>query len=350
MSKLFECELEYFPNPHLMQIYTGFFELQKLGIVDLKIKRIKHNSSSIPIINAVIDNKFKVVYDTIDGLTWVPGDDTVNLEHFQKAYKADFYFKRSYDPRMQQYKPENCEVYPLGLNYNMHPDKNMLTYQQTLKDKIKYLAKTNKFFKTNKPFFYASDFEYYPIKPKNHRILFLTRLWSPEEAKSERSRKFRTHINATRIKCIELCKKEFGDRFTGGLQMESYAKANFPALAMPTTLTNKAGYLQTVKEHSICIATTGLHNSIGWKLAEYVAASRAIITEPLKFSLPGHFSKDCNYLEFETPEQLLIQTGVLLSNPDRVMDMMRDNYYYYNNFVKPERLILNTLLTVSNKN
>ena len=43
MDKLLACELEYFPNPHLMQIYAGFFELQKLGIIDLSIKKNQIN-------------------------------------------------------------------------------------------------------------------------------------------------------------------------------------------------------------------------------------------------------------------------------------------------------------------
>jgi hypothetical protein len=351
MNKLFECELEYFPNTHLMQIYTGFFELEKLGIIDLKIKRIKHTSSSLPIVNVVVNKKYKLAYDTMDGLGWVMGDEKTNLEHFQKTFNTDFYFKRSYDPRMQEYKPGNCEVYPLGLNYNVQPDKNMFFYTATIRDKIKYFAKTNKFFKnlSNKPFFYAKDFEYYPVKSSQNRILFLTRLWSPEEAKSEGSREFRAQINATRINCIEVCKKKYGDLFTGGLFMESYAKKNYPALAMPSSLTNKASFLQSVKEHTICVTTTGLHKSIGWKLAEYVAASRVVVTEPLHFSLPGNFNRDSNYFEFEDAEQLLSQIELLLSNPGLMLETMKNNYYYYNNFVKPERLILNTLLTVFNK-
>lgn len=351
MNKLFECELEYFPNSHLMQIYAGFFELEKLGIIDLKIKRVKYNSSSIAILNAVIDKKYKVVYDTIDGLSWVPGDDTTNLEHFQKTFKTDFYFKRSFDPRMREYRPENCEVYPLGLNYNVQPDKNMFLYADTLQDKIKYLTKTNKFLKgiSKKSFFYAKDFEYYPVKPKQNRILFITRLWSPEEARSERSKEFRTQLNTTRINCIEACKKTYGDLFTGGLFMEPYAKKNYPSMLMPGNLTNKASFLQTVKEHTICITTTGLHKSIGWKLAEYVAASRVVLTEPLNFTLPGNFNPGSNYYEFENPEQLTTQIDSLLSNPDQIIETMKNNYYYYNNFVKPKNLVLNTLITIKNR-
>jgi hypothetical protein len=91
-----------------------------------------------------------------------------------------------------------------------------------------------------------------------------------------------------------------------------------------------------------------LHNSIGWKLGEYVAGARAILTEPLNFSLPGNFSRGSNYYEFENPEQLITQVDELLSNPEQILETMKNNYYYYNNFVKPKNLILNTLITVKN--
>ena len=286
MNKLFECEIEYLPNFHLMQIYAGFFELEKMGILDLKLKRTKPRSPSV--VTAIINKKYKVVYDTDDGLTWIQANDIANLEHFQNNYEAaDFYFKRSYDPRMRQYKPKNCEVYPLGLNYNVHPNKNLLSYTPSLHEKIKYLAKTNKVLKkiTKGRFYYAKDFEYYPVNSGKNRILFLTRVWDPEKAPSEAGKDLRIKLNATRSQCIQACKKEYGDRFTGGLFMEYYAQKNYPSLAMPGSFTNKASYLQSVKEHTICIATTGLSNSIGWKLGEYVAASRAIISEPLNFTL-----------------------------------------------------------------
>jgi hypothetical protein len=104
--------------------------------------------------------------------------------------------------------------------------------------------------------------------------------------------------------------------------------------------------LNAVKEHSICIATTGLHDSIGWKMAEYVAASRAIVSEPLHFELPGNFEKDVNYLEFEHVDQLVSKLQTLLQSQKTVLQMMESNFRYYNNFLKPENMIFNTLLTV----
>jgi hypothetical protein len=351
MKTLIDCELEYFENPHLMQIYAGFFELEKLGLVNLRIKKARGIDQAFPVTHAYVNNKYKVTYDTLDGLTWVPGDATVNLEHFRANIRADFYFKRSYDPRMQDYLPDNCKAYPLGLNYNVHPGKSLLFLTKGTKAKIKYAFKTNRILKkiSAKNFFYSRDFEYLPIKTREPKILFLTRLWSPDEAKSERSRLHRTRINEMRVQCIEACRKEYGKQFTGGLQEEPYASKHFRSLLMPAALTSKANYLQSVKDHSICIATTGLHNSIGWKLAEYVAASRAVVSEPLHFSLPGNFSSGQNYYEFENADQLLQRINTLTGDPGLMLGMMKNNYYYYNNFVKPENLILNTLLTVVNE-
>jgi hypothetical protein len=348
--KLLECEIEYFPNFHLTQLYSGFFELQRKGIIDLKIKPVKNASSKYSIINALINKKHRVVYDTLDGLTWIPGDVQVNLEHFQKTYDTDFYFKRSYSPLMADYHPANCQVYPLGLNYNVQPEKNLLKYSGSIHARFKYFIKTNKLLKkvSAKSFFYAHDFEYYPVKPARPNVLFLTRLWDPADAKSQRSVELRTSLNRTRVACIKKCRQEYGKDFTGGVFVEKFATANHRDLIMDASLTNKASYLQNVKEHAICIATTGLHNSIGWKMGEYVAASRAIVSEPLRFELPGNFAKDENYLEFETADQLIAQINRLRTDPDKISRLMFNNFHYYNNFVKPENLVLNSLITVLN--
>jgi hypothetical protein len=348
--KLIECEIEFFPNFHLMQLYSGFFELQRKGIINLKIKPVPRNGDALSIVSALINRKHRVIYDTLDGLTWIPGDVPVNLEHFKNTYNVDFYFKRSFTPLLRENSPANCKVYPLGLNYNVQPDKNLFRYSGSVNDKFKYFIKTNKLLKkvSSKTFFYERDFEHYPIKPKEKNILFLTRLWDPGDAKSQRSVELRTRINKTRVDAIRRCRKEYGSQFTGGVSEEKFATKNYPELIMTGNLTSKANYLEAVKKHAICIATTGLHNSIGWKMAEYVAASRSIVSEPLHFNIPGNFSEGQHYLEFETADQLIEKIGLLRDNEELMLGMMKDNFYYYNNFVKPENLVLNTLITVLN--
>lgn len=350
MKTLFQCEIEYKPLPHLMQLYTGFFELEKKGIISLKVVPKKTNKYDAPVINVTVNNKYKVVYDTMDGLIWINGTLEENLKHFQENYKSDFYFKRSYTPTLEAYNNTGGKLLPLGLNYNIHPDKNILHLNPTLNDKFKYIAKTNGLLKKllKKSFFYTSDFEYFPVDAAEDRILFLTRVWNPYDGRPEASKIHREQINETRINCITACQKAFGKRFTGGLFMDDFSKKHYQSLAIPFSFTNKSSFVQAVKDHTICIATTGLHDSIGWKMGEYVAASRAIVSEPLKYQLPGNFEKDRNYYEFENADHLLKRIQFLLDNRAEKLKMMEDNFRYYNNYVKPDVMLLNTLITVCN--
>ena len=352
MGKLFHCEIEYMPSPHLMQLYAGFFKLEKEGIIDLVLKPKKYIFRSNPIIQAIVNKRFKVIYDTQDGLSWI--NDTVekNLEHFKTTYQADFYFKRSFHQQLMCYKPDGCQVFPLGFNYNIHPDENLIHFTNSVKDRFKYFVKTTKVLNTvtNKRFFYAKDFEYYPIKAGEDKILFLTRVWDPwgVDVFSEEERELRIQINKNRIMCLHACREHFGDRFTGGLWKDDFAEKQYSQYTLPKSQTSKTTFLNRVKEHSICVATTGLYNSIGWKMGEYIAASRAIVSEPLHFEVPGNFKKDQNYLEFTNKAELIEKIETLLNNKELIGQMMKNNYHYYNNFLKPDILVLNSLLTIAN--
>lgn len=350
MKTLLECEMDYVANPHLMQIYSGFFELQKKGIIKLKVRPTGKSTTGPHILIVKVNNKYKVAYDALDGFSWIVGGKEENLSYFQKSFDVDFYFKRSFHQLLHQYKPANCQVLPLGLNYNIYPSCNMLAFNPSFGDKVKYVMKSNKLLRklAKKNFFYSQDFEYFPTKHAVDRILFLTRVWDPAEARWEGSRSHREMVNQTRVECIRLCRKEFGERFTGGLIADAYSEKYYSDLIMPGEYTSKRRFLQAVREHSICIATTGLHDSIGWKFGEYVAASRAIVSEPLQYELPGEFRKDQNYLEFQTPSQLIEQIYTLLNNKEKILKMMNANKDYYDNYVKPEKLVLNTLFQVIN--
>ena len=83
-------------------------------------------------------------------------------------------------------------------------------------------------------------------------------------------------------------------------------------------------------------------------MGEYIAASRGIVSEPLQFEVPGDFKKNQNYFEFENEESLLQQIDLLLSNKDLLVQTMKNNYHYYNNYLKPDILVLNTLVTIAN--
>lgn len=354
MKPLFKCELDFLPSNHLSQIYVGFEQLKKAGIVDVSVKYTGEKIDATkpkPLLKVKIDNKHKVIYDTLDGLNWVEGSIEDNLIYIKNNLDADFYFKRSYNKKILDYFPSNCKVYPLGLNYYIESED---FYFRSLKEAVKHYIKDSnvitKLLKKNKNF-YTSDFEFYPFVYKDTKILFFTRLWNPADIKDRHFKSQVETINENRVKYIKACKKEFGNYFTGGLENDTYSNLyakdlNAEDLIVPFSLTNRKTFLSTIKNNNICVTTTGLHDSIGWKFGEYVAASRAIVSEPLAYELPGDFNSPKNYLAFSNEEELINKINLLRENKDLLFEIMRNNFHYYNNYVRPDKLVLNTLLAV----
>ena len=343
----FYCEFDYIGHNHLSQIYDGFEKLARVGIVKLKVNYGKTCNS--PILKVKVNNKINVIYDTLDGFNWINASINNNLEYFKEKTKADFYFKRSFSEELFKYAPSNCEVFPLGFNYYMSTKDSFInknynsSLKSIIKQKIKQRLDINGFLKSDPSFLTSASFENLPIKNTDNKILFLTRIWDPWETGQNYNKELREKISEERIGYIDLCKKEFGKRFTGGLIQTEYSEKIAKNYLINQDITGKENYLKLVKEHNICVATTGLHNSVGWKMGEYIAASRAIVSEPLYYQSPGNFTEDNNYLEFNNKERLLEKIEYLLTNPNKIQNLMDANYSYYNDNLEPASLILNTL-------
>ena len=338
-TPLFDCQIEFCPSPHLVQIYDGFWRLKQKGLITLKAKRVTLEHSK-PIIKVIVNNKYTLIYDTLDGLNWIDGSLEENLEHLKTHFECDFYFKRSYNTELQ-FHLKKGKLFPLGLNFPFDYEGN---YPLTVSEKLKSFVKQN----IKKDTFKQHTYEYPPVMNTETKILFLCGLWNPDQVSSNGLKDQRNQINSDRMTFVRACKAEFGDQFTGGIQIDDYSKRVAKDILVPSKITKKQNFLNAIKEHDICIATTGLHNSTGWKFAEYTAASRAIISEPLHYGLPGDFKKNKNYLSFGNTEELIANIYSLLNDKVKIQDMMIENYRYYTNYVNSEKMILNTLLKVHN--
>jgi hypothetical protein len=339
----FDCEVSYSPALHLNQIYDGFEKLEKAGVVRLSVKRASGAPSSL--LKVLVNNKYRVIYDTLDGLNWIKGSEEENLNYFKHNITADFYFKRSFNQKIVENAPKNCCVFPLGLNYFIKSKgKFSGDWQQKIKDLIKNNAIISKYY--NKTNFYSSSFEFYPMPLNESKILFMARLWNPDEVSLDYLKAEREQINKNRIEHIRACRQVYGDNFIGGLRHDAFSMRYAKDLLLPFSLTKKENFLKTIRECNICVATTGLHRSIGWKFGEYVAASRAIVSEALAYQLTGDFEKDKNYLEFTNTTELINSLNALKNDKEKIFEMMTNNFQYYNNYVRPDKLVLNTLLKI----
>ncbi|WP_338449845.1 glycosyltransferase family 1 protein [Niallia oryzisoli] len=343
---------------HLYHVTAGFLMLKRQGIIDLKIERLsKHDKNKLPynMMEVIINDEVRVLYDLNDGYDnlLTSGQNYVNFMD-TLLIDYDICFKRSFSKEYNAKLKYSNKIYPLGLNYMVTIRGNIShvpTGNDPNKEKLKKLYRMLPFSEYYNGLYNVESFENAPIKDRDPKILFMARLWDTKgdaglnipPSKSEE----RVYINEVRAKCIRLCRKEFGKQFFGGVSPSNFSNEHYTDIVIEDkTVTKRNNYLKKVKESSICIATMGLHESIGWKFAEYVSASRAIVTEELHYEVPGDFQNGINYLTFKTPEECVNQIYKLVMDDDYRYQMMVNNFNYYHQYVRPDRLVLNSLITI----
>lgn len=326
-------------EPHLSQILTGFTLLARKRKWELCIEDHSHDESQ-PHRSAMAIVSWRgntMVYDMLDGYQH---EDAIryHLEH------CDYYFKRSFSAEKNQAFGLNWQgkMFPLGFNYHVSC-RNHPMDKPFWKEEIKRLLgiEHNMFSST---YYVPERFEEIPKLSKVPQVLFLTRLWYAGSDIPQELREERNYINETRIEIIRKLREMEGKiHFVGGLPDTDLARKMAPDLIMPPELTDRKNYLKCLHKSDICIGTMGLHESIGWKTGEYVAAAKAIVNERLRYTVPGEFVPGKHYLEFETSEECLKAVEHLLDHPEKIREMRQANYAYYHMYLRPDKLILNSL-------
>jgi uncharacterized protein YqiB (DUF1249 family) len=328
--------------------------LYKNGLIDLEQVIVKKNDKYFQRhpqrnmhIRVILNNKIKLFYDTSDG----------HGIHNNDLNESQYYFKRSYfSEYIQSLGEQKKKVFPFGLNYAVFPNnydkfamkRNILfpngvrriahtLYTMDIKNKLRFTPRLNM----------MQALPDYSAKPK---IIFMVKAFNPYDY-SERPKheiEERIQINETRAKCIKMLKKEFGNNFYGGFYHNSFTKKNYKELLIPDKKdSTKKNYLHLLRKYPICVANSGVHGSIGWKFAEYIAFSKAIIAEKMKYEVPT-IKEGENFLEFSTPEDCVENATKLFHNEDLRNYLMLNNAKYYNAYLSPDSLILNTLFTAFN--
>ena len=343
MKVLLNCKSN---SAHLQQLYTGLNLLHQSGKIRLsqRVEQCEFDNSEKYILEADVEGR-KIIFDAKDA-------DGI---HYELLNTCDYYFKRSYDPDiiLRQYPAHSEKIKPLGLNYLVYPDnldKFTINRRWTLRksnlSKIRAILFTLDFLDLVK---FKPRLRYMHSNPgeKQPQVLFCVTAYDPKHARNKIAAEERKHINHMRANCIRVMRKELGDRYYGGFVHNKYTIENYKDLLIDDPhKTKKANYLDLLKQFSIGVATTGLHRSIGWKFAEYVAFSRAIVSEPLNFRVPGNLAAGKHYLEFSTPDQCVEQCLKLLDNKKLRFDMMKSNHKYYRNYLKPDVLVWNAIVQV----
>jgi hypothetical protein len=350
------CRLLYgSASPHLQQLYTGFHLLQRSGLVRLSqqmrrtpvryLNDAPHlREASHAHLDVVVDGRLRLHFDTHDAQEIALGE----LED------SDFYFKRSYLPAAIESLAahQRDKVLPLGLNYRVLPDatdffalRRSLTMTGLSRASLSALKQA---FDTRNRFGFhprLSQMESAPDLEAAPNVLFLVAAYDPYDDPERSQEKIddRICINETRARCIRLLKEALGARFTGGFSSSPFTRERYADLVVPPESTLQEDYLRTLRSFPICVASTGLHGSTGWKLAEYIAFAKAVLSEPLVYDLPGNFASGRNYIEFTSPEECVAGAVRFIEDPDLRRQVMRNNATYYRDYLRPDMLVTNAL-------
>jgi hypothetical protein len=298
-------------------------------------------------------NDQTVIFDMNDGYDNLLQRGESYIDFYSAILKkCDILYKRSYREEMNVVLATPAKIRKTAPNYFATIKGNPAHCPvpcDSGKEKIKKIIRLSSFTQYYNGYYYEDNFRSPPEMNTEPAILFMARLWDPKgeydgqltEQKSEE----REAINRTRAKCIRLCRREFGSRFIGGITSSKYAVQIYPDLVLERTIAFKKNeYLKQMKSSDILVATAGLHQSTGWKFAEYIAASKAIVSEPLYYESIGDLVDGKNYLSFFDEFECCERISELFDQQRRY-SMMCANQDYYDSYMSSETMVRQALPT-----
>lgn len=164
-------------------------------------------------------------------------------------------------------------------------------------------------------------------------MLFQVRAWEPDDGSDPADRR---RVNDVRAALIRGLHAEFGSRFVGGFFPRPYAIATYPSLVSTLPVERRA-YLSQIRDSAIVVSSTGLHGSIPWKLAEYCAASRAIVSERITNALPWNLDDTLSW--FDDPSECVAECVRLIGDSEALRSRQLAARHLWDVEVRPDRLV-----------
>jgi hypothetical protein len=304
---------------HAAHAITGLWQMDR----DFTIARVPWITSSL------------ALQVKVDGIrVGLELSDHSNVFANELLERCDIYFKRSYyGPDLINVSPSlRRKVVPFGLNYACCSKRSMIKMLRAIG--VRTIPVGSIYRAMVMPTWKA--FEYGAAEQCDETILFQARLWAPEEAPGD------SEVNIRRVALLRALRREFGERVVGGLVPTPYACEAYPDL-----LTNlpcrQPAYIRAAKQPLVGIYFRGLFDSIAFKLGEYLAASKCIVSEPIRNRLPVPMENGRHMLVFTSNEQCLSECERLLSSPRLAQELRRTASEYYRTEVMPETHMRNII-------
>jgi hypothetical protein len=293
----------------LGQTLAGLYEQPQA----VKLRRVKW-----------IKNPICVALD-VDGLKIaIELSDHSDLWEMPLLEWCDVYAKRNINTRYSTALQK--KIIPFGLLMASHSRRSMLAALAALAGTLPSASKSRlkaiyRYLATPQWKF----FEHRPEQPVDTTILFQTRVWEPQESPGDEG------INEQRVSLLRALKREFGSRVVGGIVPTPLAHKTYPDLItnMPC---RQPQYIRWAKRPLIGIYFRGLFGAIAIKMAEYLAGSKCIVSEPIGNELIAPLDHISIY---RSNEDCLEACERLLGNPSLAEFQRMESWKYYQAHVAP---------------
>ena len=306
---------------HLSHVLTGLCELATSGRIDLRLLPADGDGGQ-PLESAAL------VAEVSDGGEPLPISFDVSDRsgdfHPAAINSCSICFKRSfYRPHLDRLPSTvKTAVLPFGMNYGCRSAAG----ERFLRAAGLRLDESLNRYLSVLPF---EEFEQRPNVPVESSIVFQTRAWAPESTSDNVE-----DVNESRARIIRALRRAFPRRFHGGFVPNLYARQNYADLLTPyPDLLHQ--YVPFSKRHLIGVSTRGLHQSVPFKIPEYLAASHAIVSEPLRCEFPVPFQDSDHFLQFETVDGCVAQCDRILSDASLAQELRETSWRYYSSEVRP---------------
>jgi hypothetical protein len=223
---------------------------------------------------------------------------------------CDVYLKRN----VRQLRPK---VRPYGLNMNARGLWSGVRAALARKD----MHRAVRLFRTP----HWRQFEYAPDQPTEDVVLLQTRLWLPEECGNDDA------VNAGRIELVNALRNHFGPRFRGGLIGTPLARKLAPSLISAGS-PRQSQYIRWQRSCKVGVYVPGLFGSLAFKLGEYLAAAKAVVSPPLENLLPEPLVDGRHLITFHQTDECIAACERMLSSDGD--DFRRAAWDYYTSHVR----------------
>ncbi len=272
----------------------------------------------------IIENKNKTIKIIIDSL------DT-NICNIETLDWCDIYAKVNYNFEVIPEKYSQ-KILPIGPSFGI----KIWSFSKTI-----YNAFRNynllKFRNFNKREFFANYWRQYkrmtlesykPEKSENNYIFFISSIWKKE-----------SQTNSNRACFINACKNKKSICFEGGFAPRNDGdNFGFDSLTVHKSISIKE-YIFKIKKSALVFNTPAVTNCHGWKLGEFLAMGKVILSTKHFNSFPSKLVSNHHLIIVENIENIENDINLIINSIDLKEKLETNSRAYFEDYLAPKRVI-----------